>query len=132
MRVIRIKDIAGTDREVQCPHGGFTSYRALLSRDGMGFTVNKTVIPVGPKQFWHYKNHLEACYCIAGRGVLTNFKTGEAFTIEPDVMYVLDLHDPHFFQALEEVVLISVFNPPLTGFEVHDEDGSYRIGDFNG
>jgi L-ectoine synthase len=48
--------------------------------------------------------------------------------ISPDIMYVLNNHDPHIFRATsEEVVLISVFNPPITGNEVHDEDGSYNI-----
>jgi L-ectoine synthase len=115
-----------TEREVKCPRGGFVSLRALLAKDGMGFSLHKTIVPVGPPQHWHYKHHLEACYCIAGRGILTNYKTGEAFTIEPDSVYVLDKHDEHSFQALEEVVLISVFNPPVTGTEVHGEDGSYE------
>ena len=127
MNVIRVSDIVGTDREVRCPHGGFTSFRALLAKDGMGFSVHKTVIPAGPPQFWHYKNHLEACYCIAGKGLLTNYGTGEQWLIEPDAMYVLDQHDRHTFQALEETVLISIFNPPVTGREVHDEDGSYQL-----
>jgi L-ectoine synthase len=40
-------------------------------------------------------------------------------------MYALDKHDKHFFKALEPVVLICVFNPPLAGNEVHQADGSY-------
>ena len=30
MKIVRIKDIADTVREVRCPRGGFTSFRALL------------------------------------------------------------------------------------------------------
>jgi L-ectoine synthase len=129
MKVIKISDLADTEREVQCPRGGFTSFRALLKSDGMGFSMHKTVVPPGPPQFWHYKHHKEACYCIAGRGVLTNYRTGEAFTIEPDTIYVLDQHDPHTLQAIETVVLVSVFNPPVTGTEVHGADGSYDLED---
>ncbi len=125
MKVVRIADLEGTDREVHCPRGGFVSMRALLSDDGMGFSINKTLVPAGEKQFWHYRNHLEACYCIAGRGVLTDLETGEEHEISEDVVYVLDKHDKHTFQALENTVLISVFNPPLSGAEVHDESGSY-------
>jgi L-ectoine synthase len=40
-------------------------------------------------------------------------------------MYALDKHDVHYVKALEDTVLISVFNPPVTGREVHDADGSY-------
>lgn len=125
MKIIRVRDIAGTDREVQCPRGGFTSFRTLLESDGMGFSLHKTVIPKGRPQHWHYKHHLEACYCIAGGGVLTNLETGERHLITADTVYVLDNHDDHTFQATSDTVLISVFNPPVTGMEVHDESGSY-------
>lgn len=125
MRVRRLRDIAGTPREVRCPHGGFTSFRFLLARDGMGFSLHKTVIPKGPSQHWHYTQHVEACYCVSGHGRLTNLTTGEVYGIVPDTCYILDQHDDHTFEALEDTVLISVFNPPVTGQEVHLADGSY-------
>lgn len=125
MKIVNVKDIKGTEREVKCPKGGFISNRILLKSDGCGYGMTKTVIPVNGKQFWHYKNHIESCYCISGKGILTNAVSGEEFIIEPDVTYILDKNDPHYFEALEEVTLICVFNPPLTGNEVHNEDGSY-------
>jgi L-ectoine synthase len=125
MKVLHYEHIAGTDREVHCPNGGFVSYRYLLEKDGMGFSLHRTFIPKGPQQRWHYKRHKEACFCIQGRGFLTNAASGETFLIEPGVCYVLDKHDEHYFRAIEDVVLISVFNPPVTGSEVHDESGSY-------
>lgn len=128
MKVIKTSEL-NESRVVKCPHGGFTSNRILLESDNVGYTMTKTVIPAGDKQFWHYKNHFESCYCISGKGHLTNAKTGEVHLIEPDVTYVLDQHDPHYFQAFEEVTLICVFNPPLTGREVHQEDGSYSLPD---
>jgi len=128
VKVVSIKDVSGdgNPREVHCPHGGFVSHRFLLACDGMGFSLHKTVIPKGPAQRWYYKHHKEACYCVAGRGVLTNSVTKQVFLIEPDVCYVLDNHDEHTFKALEDTVLISVFNPPVCGNEVHLPDGSYR------
>ena len=127
MKVVRAQKIVGTDRDVNCPKGGFNSLRFLLAKDGMGFSLHNTTIPVGPPQHWHYKHHLEACYCISGKGLLTNLTTGEYYAIAPDSVYVLDNHDDHQFEALETTVLISVFNPPVTGREVHGDDGSYRI-----
>jgi L-ectoine synthase len=124
MFVRSIEQIEGTEREV---HGtGFTSLRVLLARDGMGFSVHKTIIPKGEPQHWHYKHHLEACYCIQGFGILTNLETGETYEITPDTCYVLNNHDDHTFQALEETILISIFNPPVSGTEVHLADGSYE------
>lgn len=106
---------------------GFTSHRFLTASDSLGFTICKTVIPKGLCQVWHYTNHLEACYCVSGKAIVENIATGEVFTISPDVVYALDAHDRHKFTAITDVVLISVFNPPLVGTETHKEDGSYGI-----
>ena len=127
MKVIRMHELIGTSRAVACPHGGFVSYRALLASDGMGFSLHKTVIPPGPPQHWHYLNHLEACYCIKGYGYLTDLVTGERHLITNGTLYVLDQHDDHTFEAIEKTILISVFNPPVKGTEVHREDGSYVL-----
>jgi len=126
MKIVDMGDVRGTEREVHCPNGGFISYRYLLASDGMGFSVHKTVIPRGEPQFWHYKNHLEACYCVSGLGIIINKATGERHNIFPGTLYALDSHDPHTFQAIEDTVLISVFNPPVKGGEVHGPDGSYE------
>ncbi len=125
MRVIDSDSLYWTDRHVDCPNGTFTSLRMLLAGDSMGFTLCRTVIPKGGPHYWHYKNHLEACYCISGRGLITDKKTGRSWEIQPGMCYVLDDNDPHEFTALEDVELLSIFNPPLTGKEVHDAEGSY-------
>lgn len=123
-----MEQLRGTEREVACPQGGFVSLRGALASDGMGFSVHKTVIPAGRgPQRWHYKHHLEACYCVAGKGLLTNLRTGQFFAIAPDTLYLLDDHDEHTFEALEDVVLVSIFNPPVTGRETHGPDGSYAL-----
>ena len=119
MKIKRIKEIEGVS------FTGGVSTRALVEKDGMGFGLNKTVIPKGGPYHWQYPYHLEACYCIKGRGELIDLATGIKHLITPDVCYVLDNHDDHTFEAFEDTVLISVFNPPLTGHETHDENGHY-------
>lgn len=126
MKVKSLEDLVAVGREVRCPKGGFVSSRFLLESDGMGFTLTHTFIPKGMPQTWHYKNHLEACYCVSGEAMLGNLETGEQFKIVPGTMYALDKHDKHLFMALEDTVLICAFNPPLKGREVHGEDGSYE------
>lgn len=127
MKVINTASLPA-ERRVQF-HAG-VSNRILLEDDGMGYTMTKTVIhPVAGKVFQHYKNHLETCYCVSGWATLTDANTGEQFEITADVTYVLDKNDPHYFEAHEETVLICTFNPPLTGQETHQEDGSYAAAD---
>lgn len=123
MKVIDVTKLVGTDRDVSGV--GFNSIRPILKKDGMGFSVHKTIIPKGGPYHWHYLNHLEACYCIEGKGVLKDLSNGKEFEIIPDMVYVLDNHDDHEFTATEDVILISIFNPPVTGQEVHNRDGSY-------
>ena len=129
MIVINVKDLSGTSRDISCPNDGFRSLRAIVRSDGVGFSLNKTIIPPGEPQRWHYKHHKEACYCVSGKGVLLNENDGCKWSIEPGVLYVLDDNDPHTFQAYTEVVLISVFSPALEGGEIHQADGSYPRSD---
>ena len=127
MKIVKEKEMIGTEREVKCPQGASTSLRFLIEEDNMGFSLHKTIIPKGAASRWHYKHHKEACYCMAGKGILTDIATGEKHSISPGVTYVLDDHDEHLFQAIEDVELLSIFNPPVTGQEVHQEDGSYHV-----
>ena len=123
MKVVDVNELANTDRDVQFKEG--FSIRPVIKSDNMGFSVHKTLLRKGTIGHWHYKNHLEACYCISGKGVLTNLDTLESFVIKPDNIYLLDQNDNHTFEAVTDVVLISIFNPPVNGSEVHQADGSY-------
>jgi len=124
MKVRTIKECENTERDVNFKEG--KSRRVVLAKDNMGFSIHKTIIPKGQKGHWHYKHHLESCYCIQGMGVLTDLTTGEKHAINVDTVYSLDDNDNHTFEAIEDVVLISVFNPPVTGDEIHQKDGSYK------
>jgi L-ectoine synthase len=117
-----------SSREVRCPHGGFISFRLLLARDEMGFSLHETVVLPGAPQHWHYKHHMEACYCLEGFGRLT-VPDGRSWTIGPGSLYALNEHDEHTFEALHKcrVVLLCVFCPPVVGGEVHQPDGSYEV-----
>jgi L-ectoine synthase len=127
MKIINAMELHGTDREVDCPKGGFTSIRMLVKDDNLGFSMTRTTVhPTKDFQKWHYKHHVEACYCIKGHGLLKDAK-GKVTKIMPGMLYAPDKHDKHFFKALDTVILICVFNPPLVGKEVHQADGSYAL-----
>jgi len=122
---MKVIDAGNLEQERIVPFEGGVSNRIALDSDGLGYSMTKTVIHPGRINRWHYKNHIESCYCITGKALLTNERSGESFEIAPDITYVIDDNDPHTFEAFEETVLICVFNPPLQGREVHDDQGSY-------
>ena len=103
----------------------WTSVRMLLAEDGMGFSFHITFLEEGSEHTFEYKNHFESVYCIQGKGSITDLATGETHAIGPGLMYALNEHDRHVLRAEEELIMACVFNPPVTGTEVHREDGSY-------
>lgn len=101
--------------------GNGTSHRLLTQKDEMGFTVCYTVVFKGTESRLQYRRHLEACYCLSGKGQVISADGTLAYDVVPGTIYVLDKHDAHVLKASEEedLHLISVFNPPLTGEEKH-------------
>ena len=120
----KLKD---TDRAVS--DAQWTSVRMLLADDKMGFSFHITTLAAGSEHTFHYKNHFESVYCMKGKGSITDLATGETHEITPGVMYALNEHDRHVLRAEEELVMACVFNPPVTGTEVHREDGSYAAAE---
>jgi len=127
MIVRRLEDLLGTDAEVKAETGTWTSRRFLLRRDGMGFSMHDTLIHAGTETYIHYANHLEAVYCVRGRGEIEDLETGEIHQIADGTLYGLNGHERHKLRATEEMRMICVFVPPLTGREIHDENGVYPL-----
>ncbi len=125
MIVRQIDEIKGSQSEVKAPNGNWTSRRMLTKSDGMGFSFHETIIHAGTETHIHYTHHLEAVYCIEGSGEIQTLADGKVYPITPGTMYALNENDEHLLRGHEEMRLICVFNPPLTGDEVHRADGSY-------
>ena len=125
MIVRRLEDVHGTEREVETPN--WVSRRLLLSQDRMGFSLHETTIKAGTETYIWYANHLEAVYCVEGEGEVHTLADDRRYPIRPGVMYALDQHDRHYLRAFTRMRMVCVFNPPLTGREVHDENGAYPI-----
>lgn len=101
------------------------STRLILKNDGMGFSFHITTIYAGTRTQMCYRHHLESVYCIAGRGEIETTDDGKRYPIEPGTLYALDKHDEHMLIAHHDLLLACVFNPPVTGNEVHDASGAY-------
>lgn len=127
MIVKRLSDIIGTDNDVKAENGNWVSRRFLLKKDGMGFSFHDTTIFAGTETYIWYKNHLEAVYCVAGEGEIEDLETGITHPITDGTMYALNGNERHYLRARKDMRLICVFNPPLTGAEMHDEEGAYPL-----
>jgi L-ectoine synthase len=127
MIVRNIRDIDGTEDDVVTDT--WRSKRIILKKDGMGYSVHETTIFAGTETHIFYQNHLESVFCIQGEGEVETIPDGKIYPIKPGVLYALNEHDNHYLRAKTEMKMICVFNPPLTGREVHDEHGVYPIVD---
>lgn len=123
MIIRTLEEAIQSERTVSAP--GWTSRRLLLKEDGMGFSLHDTLIHPGTPLHLHYQHHLEAVYCIEGKAKITDLATGQVHQLSPGVLYALNLHDKHILEAEVESRFVCVFNPPVSGQEVHDETGAY-------
>ena len=100
--------------------GNGVSRRFLLEADGMGYTVTDTIVTAGSKSLLEYQNHLEACYCIEGKGSVIEMD-GTEHELVPGTMYALDKHDQHYLLASpeEDLRLVCMLTPALKGDEAH-------------
>lgn len=141
-----LEDAERSDRRVVAEN--WESVRLLLKGDCMGFSFHITTIYPGTETRIWYKNHLESVYCIEGEGeveildgtddggVADAVRIGEfgnikpsrvIYRIAPGTIYALDKNDRHILRAKTKLKLACVFNPPLNGREIHDEDGAYPL-----
>ena len=122
MFVRSLNDVEKTDYFVDWGNG--TSHRMLTEADGMVFTVCHTVVKNGSESLLEYRNHLEACYCIGGEGEVEDMN-GNVYPIKVGDIYVLNQHDKHYLRGGKDtdLILVSVFNPPLKGTERHNLKG---------
>ncbi|HUD53410.1 ectoine synthase [Parvibaculum sp.] len=123
MLIRELDQTRASDRNVVTD--GWESARLLLKDEGMGFSFHITTMYAGKELRMHYKNHLEAVFVLAGEGVIEDIGTGETHQLKPGVLYALNANDEHIVRPRTDIVTACVFNPPVTGREVHDESGAY-------
>ncbi|MDA8370925.1 MAG: ectoine synthase [Nocardiopsaceae bacterium] len=125
MIVRSLSDIDGTDADVQTET--WRSRRIVLAKDGVGFSFHETVLYAGTETSMWYANHIELVHCIEGEAEVTNDETGETHLITPGTLYLLNGHEHHTVRPKTDFRVLCVFNPPVTGREVHDENGVYPL-----
>ncbi|AVH23461.1 ectoine synthase [Nocardia cyriacigeorgica] len=125
MIVRTTEEITGTDRDVAGT--GWRSKRIVLGGDRVGFSFHETTIEAGTTHVFHYQNHVEAVWLVEGEGTLTDLTNNQTYELGPGSMYLLDGHEKHQLEVRTRMRMMCVFNPPVTGQEVHDENGVYPL-----
>ena len=125
MIVRSIDEITDTDRDVQTPN--WRSKRLVLAGERVGFSVHETTLYPGTVNDFWYANHIEAVFVVEGDGELEDKETGEVHQLKPGSLYLLDGHEHHQLRPRTLMRTVCVFNPPVTGREVHDEHGVYPL-----
>lgn len=125
MIVRTLDEITDTDADIKTEN--WRSKRIVLAKEKVGFSVHETTLYAGTvSRFW-YANHIEAVFVVAGEGEITDLGTGETHQLAPGSLYLLNDHDKHEVRPRTEMRVVCVFNPPVTGREVHDENGVYPL-----
>lgn len=125
MLVRTIDEITDTDADIRTEN--WRSKRIVLAREGAGFSVHETTLYAGTESEFCYQNHIEAVFIVAGEGEIEDLATGQVHQLAPGSLYLLNDHDRHRVRPRTDIRTVCVFNPPVTGREVHDADGVYPL-----
>ena len=125
MFVKTVEDVRKAGNELALAGGAVTSTRYLLAADQLGFSLHGVRARAGTALDLWYKNHWEANLILDGTLSVTDYASGDTHRLGPGGLYLVGPTDRHRIEAVDDVHLISVFNPPLTGTETHDEDGAF-------
>lgn len=128
MIVRNLDEIIGTERDVKAKNGNWESRRLILNNDAVGFSLHDTIIHAGTETPLWYKHHIEAVYCVEGEGEIETLDDGKIYPIKNGTVYLLNGNEKHLLRATKTMRMVCVFNPPVTGREIHDDDGAYLPG----
>ena len=125
MFVRSVQDVTDTEDDIKTPN--WRSKRVVLARNQVGFSVHETTLYAGTVNDFWYANHVEAVFVTEGEGELLDKETGTTYQLGPGSLYLLDGHEHHQLRPRTQMRTVCVFNPPVTGREVHDENGVYPL-----
>ena len=125
MLVRTLDEVTDTDADIKTPN--WRSKRIILAKEGVGFSVHETTLYAGTVNDFWYANHVEAVFITEGEGELYDKDNDVTYQLGPGSMYLLNGNEKHQLRPKTEMRTVCVFNPPVTGREVHDENGVYPL-----
>ena len=125
MIVRTLEEVTDTDRDVKTPT--WRSRRLVLAEENPGFSLHETVLDAGSVNDFWYANHIEAVFITEGEGELYDKDNDKTYKLASGSIYVLNGNEKHQLRPRTQMRTVCVFNPPVTGREVHDEHGVYPL-----
>ena len=124
MFVKSVDEMRQAGMEMNTADGQARTIRMLTKADGVGFGLSHVSLAAGAEANLWYKHHWQANHVISGTGEVTDLGRGQTWALGPSVAYTVGPEDRHRLRAHSDMLLLSVFSPPLTGDEQHDADGT--------
>ena len=125
MFVRTLDQFRAAGKEAVVAHGKVRTVRLLTAPDGLGFSLSDVSASGGSESELWYKNHWEANYVVSGEAKVNDLTRDLSWELAPGSLYCVGPVDRHRISTGAGVRIISIFNPPITGTETHDEDGAY-------
>ena len=124
MFVKHLDEMRRAGRQIVTANGKVRSIRMLIRADGVGFGISHVCLEAGADTSYWHKHHWQANHIISGSGEVIDRTTGQTWELGPGMAYNVGPGDRHRVHARTDILLLSIFCPPLEGGEEHDEDGS--------
>lgn len=118
-----LNDLLDTKRVVS--DDTWSSRRLVLRNDRMGYSLHDTVIQAGTEHRVNHKHHLETLYCIRGDGEVESLDDGTRHILSPGAVLAFNRGEAYILRAHQELQLVCVYNPALSGQEMLDDEGSF-------
>ena len=67
---------------------------------------------------------LESCFCVSGHGWIHDLESGISHEIKKGTIYILDNHDNHEFEALEDTICLEIYYTFLEFGDINRRPGS--------
>ena len=125
MFVRSVESVRAEGGEKVLGNGSVIASRLLTASDNLGFSLSEVIVKAGACLDLWYKYHWEANLVLEGDVLLTDLTTMETRNLKAGDVYCVGPKDKHRLQPSTDLKLLAIFNPPLSGDEQHDEDGSY-------
>lgn len=124
--LVRTPDDVRTAGHLQDLGGTGSIAHFITKSDQVGFSYAAVRLKPGHRSEHKYK-HSAACLVLEGALEVSDPGTGGIQRLGPGGLFCARPEEAHSIHAVDEVHMIAVFNPPLTGSEGFGSDGGDKV-----